>query len=130
MVQKHAWARVPHNRFYFFSHLRLIIMYQTHAACSFLFLERASIQTHLCILQKFITFWAKLTLAFMMLIAVYAHHCFNGLFLSPNPRMLNIHLKVRSYLLKKMIKHSNKPSQLKLDVTYSISAILFWELLN
>jgi hypothetical protein len=67
-------------------------MHQTFAARGFLLLEGTFVQPHLGVLQQFIALLAKFTLAFMVIVAVYVNHCFNGLLFSFYSGMFSSHL--------------------------------------
>ena len=94
-VQKHAWARVPHDLFHFFPHLRLITVHQTFATSRFLFLKRALVQSHKSVRQKLGAFRTQLIpFGLMVSSAVNVNHLVNGFFLHHYTRMLLTHLRI------------------------------------
>ncbi len=94
MMPNHARTSVPHNLLDFFFHQRLITVNQTLSTCGFLLLERALIQTHLGVRNKFGAVWARVIFAFMVFFTVNSYHSCNSLFLPSNSWMLTSHLAV------------------------------------
>src|SRR5512136_1306004 len=95
MVQKHSGSRISHDSLCLFSHIRLVTVNATFSACSFVFLERASVQTKSCIFDKFVALSTELLFPVVLGFAVDVNHGFDGFLFTSYPWMfMTFHLFV------------------------------------